>query len=120
MVTSYDQTGILDKQTLQALGAALEADHLLHVDVAYGAGERTDYSVWTGFSTTRNQELTIFAHLWSPTEGDVVWEAAGGAQVSASELETTRSVPEILGVACRDLAAKFPNGRLDDEKGPAH
>lgn len=114
MVVAYDRTGILDKETLSTIGRALDADHLLHVEVTYGAAKSTDYNLFTGLSTTRNQRLSIFAHLWSPAEGDVVWEAAGGAQVEASELQRSRSVPEILGVACRDLAVKFPSGPLSD------
>lgn len=114
MVLAYDRTGILDKETLSAIGEALDADHLLHVEVTYGAGKSTDYNLFTGLSTTRNQRLSIFAHLWSPGKGDVVWEAAGGAAVEATELQRSRSIPEILAVACKDLALKFPSGPLSD------
>ncbi|MHC4234523.1 MAG: hypothetical protein ACYSUQ_05355 [Planctomycetota bacterium] len=112
MVVTYETTGVLDKAMLQQMGDVLDVDHLLHVAVRYSEGSETKYSIWTGYDTTEKQNLGLFAHLWSPEEGDIVWEASGGAEVSASEFETTRSLPEILNVACKELAANFPSGNL--------
>ncbi len=80
--------------------------------MGYGSGKTTDYNVFTGFETKRNQQLSLFAHIWSPERGDVVWEASGGARVEAGEFQRTRSISEILGVACRNVVARMPRGAV--------
>lgn len=100
MIISYNQTGILSKETLQTMGTALNAGHMLHVKVAYASLQPDEY--------TTLQNLDMFAHLWDSAKGDVVWESTGGAQVNAGIFVQARTIPEILAIACVEVIKALP------------
>lgn len=108
MVENYRTTGVLDGETLRQMGEAIGASYLLSVRVSYAERTESGYNAFTGFSSTDEQDVGLFAHLWSPSHGDVVWEADAGAEVSAGDFETTRELDEIIGAACTALANRFP------------
>jgi hypothetical protein len=107
MIRDYVQTSILDKHTLARLADAAGSRHLLYVRASYGEGQSVSGNFMTGYSTQRNQDLTLFVHVWDGARGDVVWEATARSKVSAGELMTSRGVDEILADATKSLAGRF-------------
>ena len=100
MVTDYERTGILDKETLAAMGEAVGANHLLHMRARYWERPLTEDFV---------QILDVSGHIWSTEKGDVVWEASANVERPVNdEIESRRPMGELLAVACRLLMAQLP------------
>jgi len=107
MMRDYSQTSILDQHTLAAIAQVAGARDLLYIRAAYGEARSVAGNFITGYSSQRDQDLTLFVHIWDGRRGDVVWEASTHSKVSAGEVETSRGLDEILADAVRSLANRF-------------
>lgn len=116
-IRDYQQTSVLDKATIDSMGRAVGARYLLYTRAAYSSGKSVSGNFLTGYSTHRDQSLELFVHIWDARRGDVVWEAVATSEVSAAELQTSRSLDEILGANVRELVARWlsPRGNSDSE-----
>ncbi len=104
MLQDYQATGILDKQSLQAMAAAVQADYFLHLRVSYGE------ECWQKATACDiRQVLDVSAHIWGSEKGDVVWQAsATAARTVIEEIESRRPMGELLAAACWRLMLGFP------------
>jgi len=106
-IRDYQQTSMLDKATLASMSSAIGARYLLYTRAAYNEGRSVGGNFFSGYHTQRNQDLSLFVHIWDGRQGDVVWEAVSGGKVEAGELETSRGVDEILSASITDLIGRF-------------
>lgn len=111
MIDGFVRDGMIDRKTLRAVGQALGVDHLLQVELSYAEGERLGGNKTTGFHTVSYQNLTLAVHLLSTEKAALVWEASGGARVSAGIFSSTRRVSEIVAAASRKIAEDMPPAR---------
>lgn len=108
MITAYQNTGVLDGETLTKMADAIGSSLMMQVKVSYATKSETGYNALTGITQTDNQSVGLFAHMWSAQQGDVAWEADAGADVSAGPYTHTRELPTILGRACSALVNTLP------------
>lgn len=111
MVDAYTSTGVLDQKVLRDMADAVGTNLLLHTSVSYGSETDVNYGgEYVGAYETEAQDIGLFAHLWSASKGDVVWESKSGARSVAGYMETSRGVEEILNAATQALVDAFPLG----------
>jgi hypothetical protein len=113
-IRDYQQTSVLNRTVVDTMSRVVRSRYLLYTRAAYEAGRSVAGNFLTGYSSRRDQNLQLFVHVWDGHAGDVVWEAVSNSAVSATEMQISRGLDEILAASVTDLVAKFlapPTGR---------
>lgn len=109
MMESYERTGIMSKATLEEMASAIGADALLASSARYWERSLTEDFI---------QNLEMVVRVWSPEEGDVIFEAAGTVEKPVNdEIEDRLPLDELVRDAANAVAAQLPNARPMPDAG---
>ncbi|MBI5971310.1 MAG: hypothetical protein HY884_09180 [Deltaproteobacteria bacterium] len=113
MLNTYTTTGILDKDVLTKLGAALGAKYLIHPRIIDFNQKQTIRFQPFGFTMflTHETEIKIYMEVWDAKNGAIVWIGAAEAHM-ASEHFMSKPIPfeEVAKLTIETLLKKMPLG----------
>lgn len=111
MYDDYQRTGVLKRQTLQALSDHTGTRYLLQLKLAaFGQGSSNRWGV-LGIRVldTKYARIRLFAQIWDAADGSVAWE---GVEELDYAFETTReqaaSFREVVSETAGRLIARLP------------
>ncbi len=92
MIVGYGQSGILDRETLQRVGAALEAKYVLLPGMATFQQSISGRFSFFGFRLlqTRISILRLTVQLWDTQAGRIAWESSGEATLAGEDVREFR------------------------------
>lgn len=95
LISGFVRTGILERERLQRIGAALGSHYLLLPGLADFNQVLVDRFEIAGIKIVRNRVITLrlWLQLWDTQTGQIVWESTGEAIVASELLRAERVVP---------------------------
>jgi hypothetical protein len=95
LLTGFSRNGILERERLERIGAALGARYVLLPGLAAVDQVLVDRFEITGFKLVRNQVITLrlWLQLWDTRTGHLVWESAGEVAAVSELLVAGRVTP---------------------------
>jgi hypothetical protein len=105
LLAGFARSGILDREPLRRLGAALDAPYVLQPGVAEFSqvvGDKFEVVGWK-LLKTRLTTLRLWLQLWDTRTGQLLWEGSGEVTVAAQLLtqEASVSLEDIAQRLCR-------------------
>lgn len=109
-ISTYRETAIINKDLLHDIGSKLGVRYLLFVSLErFHKASKVEYSIFTGWGTTKTAEVTAFAQIWDCGDGDVLWEGFGSASSRGTELTYERGYEVYTHIAAEGLIRKLFN-----------
>src|SRR5208283_1756172 len=112
LVTGFVRSGILERQRLGRIGAALGSRYVLLPGLAEFDYEIIDRFEAMGVKVVRNRVTTlrVWLQLWDTKTGHNLWESAGEVTVVTALLSAKRTVP--LDSIAQSLWLRMIQGEL--------
>jgi hypothetical protein len=95
MTSDFAPGGILDRQRLGRIGAALGVKYVLQPGLAEFAQTLTDRFEIAGWKAVKSRVsvLRLWLQLWDAQAGQILWESAGEVTVASEIVQEQRTVP---------------------------
>ena len=95
LLAGFGRSGILERERLDRIGAALGSRYVLLPGLAAVEQALLDRFEFSGFKLIRNRvtSLRLWLQLWDTRSGRLVWESAGEIAVASELLSPGRAVP---------------------------
>ena len=111
MYQGYSVTGILNKKTLQKIGAVTENRYICQLKLSHFKSEAQGRLGLLGFAMfdTEKANLRLFVQIWDSFKGIIVWEAAQEltyAHDTSSEEPVT--FERMIRLAAKDISKVLP------------
>jgi hypothetical protein len=91
-ISSYHETGILDRELMRRLGEAVGVRYLLFIELhQFYTTSQTEYDPLVGFRTDKRAKVGVSAQVWDCSVSDVVW---GGRGIAKSQGTVLSPCPE--------------------------
>lgn len=111
LLTGFARSGILDREPLRRIGAALDAPYVLQPGIAEFSqvlGDKFEVVGWK-LLKTRLTTLRLWLQLWDTRTGQLLWEGSGEVTVAAQLLTQEASV------SLEDIAQRLWSRMVDDD-----
>ena len=95
LLTGYGRSGVLERERLGRLGAALDCRYALLPGITAIDHSLLDRFEMAGIKLVRTRVLVLrlWLQLWDTGTGELVWESAGEATVASELANTGRVIP---------------------------
>jgi hypothetical protein len=111
LLSNYEKTGILHRQTLEKIGTALGARYLfLPTLVDYNENTFTRISIiGVRFVQTRTTTVKTMLQIWDSVSGEIVWQGTAQATMAGEDIrEKPILFEDVARLAWDELVEKLP------------
>ncbi len=106
LVTTYQTTGILDKEALASMSRALGVRYLMHCELSYAQDQSWEPGLVSNVMTT--EQVSMMLRIWDSEKADVVWEAHAQGSQKSGDIVKARPFEEVYSAMARDLIRALP------------
>jgi len=112
MYDTYAQTGLFDREALQAVGKAVGVRYLVQLKLQSFAQSSKPRFGYLGLNVLQTQTASVrlYAQIWDSREGRIVWEQSAEA---ARQIESIRERPvtmeSVVETAVQELVKQMPD-----------
>lgn len=104
LIETYQRAGILNKESLSEMGAALGSKYLIYTKID-NSEQFKSLKVGNNRYVNQINEVSIYTQCWDALKGDIVWEGIGGA--AASSQAPASDVNSLINAAVNGLTKRL-------------
>lgn len=119
MITGYQKTSIVNRELVRELFATLGVRYALYCSLQdFSEQSKTNYNLFTGFSTTKTAQVIAQCLVIDLSSGDVAQEIIGHTTAVGGDFSTMSPYEAYAAILAQAVLSKLPGSAVPDPMPP--